>query len=130
MLFMTELHILQTLELLSINVLSTALSVIMMLRQEIKEVIALFAILGTNSQEFFALLTAEMGRSMATKLVMTGLTMERDALLGALGSIHFILVLLDQLQQQLFAIQNVETGRLLTLEISVMTETQQITEIV
>ena len=75
--------ILQTLELLSINVLSTALSVIMMLRQEIREVIALFAILGTNSQEFFALLIAGMERSMATKLVMTALTMERGVLSGA-----------------------------------------------
>ena len=85
--------------------------------------------LDTNFKESNALLIAEMGRSMATKLVMTGLTMERDALLDALGLILFITAHLDQIQLQLFVTLSAEMERLLTLEIFVMTEILRITKI-
>ena len=50
---------------------------------ELREVIALNAVQATNFKESNVELTAETGRSMATKLVMTALTMERGVLSGA-----------------------------------------------
>ena len=96
---------------------------------EPKEVTARIVQTGTNFKELNVLKTAGMGRNLATKLVMTALTMERGVSLDVLELIHFITVHLDQIQLQLFVTLSAEMERLLTLETYVTMGIQRITRI-
>ena len=82
--------ILLVLELLFTNVHQIVRNVLMMFLLELQEAIALHVKLDLNFQEFFALKIVETARNMELKLVMTGLTMGKDALLDVKALIHFI----------------------------------------
>jgi len=89
---------------------------------ELQEAIALHVKLDLNFQEFFALKIVETARNMELKLVMTGLTMGKDALLVVKQSIRCTHAHLDRIQQPQYALLYVGTEKLLTLETFVTME--------